>query len=135
TKADVLAEYAKRKDSGVNLDVFLKRTSKQTFYNTSRFTVPSLLDDAANIRQNLIAYIGEFSEHARDIFEHFRFIDRVVELDGKNLLYLLVQKFAAIDLHPDKVPNETMGLVFEELIRRFAEASNDSAGEHFTPRE
>ncbi|MBO2959222.1 SAM-dependent DNA methyltransferase [Burkholderia pseudomallei] len=135
TKQDVLDEYAKRKDSGVNLDVFLNRKSKQAFYNVSPFTVPTLLSDPANIRHNLVAYIGDFSVDAREVFERFKFVERVAELDEKNLLFMLVQKFADIDLHPDVVPNETMGLVFEELIRRFAEASNETAGEHYTPRE
>lgn len=135
TKDAVLKEYVKRKDEGVNLDVFLKKKSKQAFYNTSRFTLPSLLDDPKHIRQNLVTYIGDFSADARDVFERFKFIERVGELDDKNLLFLVMQKFASIDLHPDVVPNETMGLVFEELIRKFAEASNETAGEHFTPRE
>jgi type I restriction enzyme M protein len=135
TKDDVLTEYKKRKDSGVNLDPFLKRKSKQAFYNTSPFTLPGLLDDQKHIRQNMVAYLGEFSEDARDVFERFKFTERVAELEDKNLLFQLVQKFASIDLHPDVVPNETMGLVFEELIRKFAEASNETAGEHFTPRE
>ena len=135
TKPEVLAEYAARKDSGVNLDIFLPRKSKQAFYNVSPFTVPTLLADPNNVRQNLIAYIGDFSSEARDVFERFKFIERIGELDEKNLLFMLVQKFASIDLHPEAVPNETMGLVFEELIRKFAEASNETAGEHFTPRE
>lgn len=135
SKRLVLDEYAKRKASGVNLDVFLNRKSKQAFYNVSPFTVPTLLSDSANIRHNLVAYIGDFSADAREVFERFKFVERVGELDEKNLLFMLVQKFAAIDLHPDVVPNETMGLVFEELIRRFAEASNETAGEHYTPRE
>jgi type I restriction enzyme M protein len=135
TKKDVLAEFTKRKDTGVNLAPFLKRKSKQAFYNTSAFTLPGLLADQKHIRQNLVAYLGEFSEDARDVFERFKFTDRVAELEDKNLLFQLVQKFAAIDLHPDVVPNETMGMVFEELIRKFAEASNETAGEHFTPRE
>lgn len=135
TKPAVLAEYAKRKDEGVNLDIFLKRKTKLPFYNVSQFTVPGLLADPNHIRQNLIAYISDFSADARDVFERFKFTDRVAELDDKNLLFQVAQKFAAIDLHPDEVPNETMGLVFEELIRKFAEASNETAGEHFTPRE
>lgn len=135
TKGAVRAEHAKRKDEGVNLDIFLKRKSKQTFYNISPFTLPTLLADQKHIRHNLVAYIGDFSADARDVFERFKFLERVAELDDKNLLFLLVQKFASVDLHPDRVPNETMGLVFEELIRQFAEASNETAGEHFTPRE
>ncbi|MDO9437723.1 class I SAM-dependent DNA methyltransferase [Hydrogenophaga sp.] len=135
TKDDVLKEHAKRKDSGVNLDPFLKRKSKQAFYNTSSLTLPGLLADQKHIRQNLVAYLGDFSEDARDVFERFKFTERVAELEDKNLLFQLVQKFATIDLHPDEVPNEVMGHVFEELIRKFAEASNETAGEHFTPRE
>jgi len=135
TKDDVLAEYDKRKGEGVNLDTFLKRKSKQTFYNTSPFTVPGLLADPGNILKNLTAYVSEFSADARDVFERFKFTAQIADLDDKNLLYLIVQKFAAVDLHPDEVPNETMGLLFEELIRKFAELSNETAGEHFTPRE
>jgi len=135
TKADVLAEYAKRKDSGDNLDIFLPRKSKQAFYNVSKFSIPGLLADAPNIRQNMLAYLADFSSEARDVFERFKFADQVAELDEKGLLFQVTQRFATIDLHPDVVPNETMGLVFEELIRKFAEASNGTAGEHFTPRE
>ncbi len=135
TKADVLAEYAKRKDTGDNLDIFLPRKSKQAFYNVSPFSIPGLLADAPNIRQNMAAYLADFSAEARDVFERFKFTDMVSELDEKDLLFKITQQFATIDLHPDVVPNETMGLVFEELIRKFAEASNGTAGEHFTPRE
>ena len=108
TKKDVLAEYKKRKDSGVNLDPFLKRKSKQAFYNTSPFTLPGLLDDQKHIRQNMVAYLGEFSEDARDVFERFKFTERVAELEDKNLLFQLVQKFASIDLHPDVVPTDKL---------------------------
>ena len=135
TKKAVLAEYDKRKASGVNLDPFLRKKAGMPFYNTSQLTLPGLLADSANVRQNTIDYLGGFSTEARDVFERFKFQERAVELDDKNLLFLLVQKFAEVDLHPDVVPNETMGLVFEELIRKFAEASNETAGEHFTPRE
>lgn len=135
TKDDVLKEYEKRKAEGVNLDTFLKRKSKQSFYNTSPFTVRGLLADPGNILKNLTAYVSEFSADARDVFERFKFTQQIADLDDKNLLYLIVQKFASVDLHPDEVPNETMGLVFEELIRKFAELSNETAGEHFTPRE
>lgn len=135
TKDKVLAEHAKRKDEGISLDIFLKRKSKQAFYNVSPFTMPGLLADQKHIRQNLIAYIGDFSADARDVFERFKFVERIGELDDKNLLFMLTQKFASVDLHPEAVPDETMGLAFEELIRKFAEASNETAGEHFTPRE
>ncbi len=135
TKTSVLTEYDKRKGEKTQLDVFLKRKSKQAFYNTSPFTLPGLLDDSKHVKQNLVKYLGEFSADARDVFEQFKFMERVAELDDRDLLFQVVQRFAAIDLHPDTVPNDTMGLVFEELIRKFAEASNETAGEHFTPRE
>jgi len=136
TRDAVRAEYVKRKDSGVNLEPFLRRKAGgKAFYNVSPFTLPGLLDDPKHVRHNLVAYIGDFSDDARDVFERFKFTERVGELDDKNLLFQLAQRFAGIDLHPDAVPNETMGLVFEELIRKFAEASNETAGEHFTPRE
>ena len=135
TKEAVLKEYEAHKHSGAGLDHRLKRKSAQAFYNTSPFTLPGLLDDQKHVRQNLIAYVGDFSEDARDVFERVKFTERVAELEDKDLLFQLVQKFANVDLHPDAVPNETMGLVFEELIRKFAEASNETAGEHFTPRE
>lgn len=135
TKQAVLDEHAKRKDSGVNLDLFLRKKSQQSFYNVSPFSLPGLLADQKHVRHNLVAYLGDFSDDARDVFERFKFTERVAELEDKNLLFQLVQKFSSIDLHPEVVPNETMGLVFEELIRRFAEASNETAGEHYTPRE
>jgi len=135
TKEAALAEFAKRSAEGVNVDPFLRRKTGKAFYNTSPFTLPGLLADPQHIRHNLVAYIGDFSEDARDVFERFKFVERVAELEEKNLLFQVVQAFAKVDLHPDTVPNETMGLVFEELIRKFAEASNETAGEHFTPRE
>ncbi len=105
------------------------------FYNTSRLDFAGLLNDPAHIAQNLVGYVNGFSQNARDIIEHFRFEAQIERLDRANLLFLVVQKFAAIDLHPDSVSNLEMGYVFEELIRKFAEASNETAGEHFTPRE
>lgn len=135
TKAAVLAEYEARRDSKLPLDQFLLRKSGQSFYNTSELDLAKLLADPANIKANVIKYIGSFSENARDIFERYDFQVQIEKLDGANLLYQVVQKFAGVDLHPDQVDNHKMGLVFEELIRRFAELSNETAGEHFTPRE
>lgn len=105
------------------------------FYNTSRLDFDGLLDDADNIAQNLSGYVAGFSGNARDIIEKFRFDEQIARLDAGNLLFLVVQKFCGIDLHPDRVSNLEMGYVFEELIRKFSEASNETAGEHFTPRE
>lgn len=135
SKEAVVAEYQKRKDSGIVLDPILKRKAGLAFFNTSPFDLGKVLQDSKNIKANLVAYVSEFSEDARDVFERFKFTDRIAELDDKDLLFKVAQSFANVDLHPDSVPNETMGLVFEELIRKFAELSNETAGEHFTPRE
>lgn len=135
TKPAVLAEYERRKGSGLDLDLILPRVSGVGFYNISSLDVPKLLDDPANLHANLVAYIGAFSEHVRDIFDHYDFLKEVETLDRANLLYQVVQRFAAVDLHPAVVSNADMGIIFEELIRRFAELSNETAGEHYTPRE
>ncbi|WP_028920516.1 type I restriction-modification system subunit M [Pseudoxanthomonas suwonensis] len=136
TKAKVLAEHKKRTEAGVNPDPFLRRiVGTAGFYNTSPLDLPTLLGDQDHIRQNLYAYIQGFSPEARDIFERFDFQAQVERLAKADLLYLVTEKFASIDLHPERVDNAQMGLVFEELIRRFSELSNETAGEHFTPRE
>jgi type I restriction enzyme M protein len=111
------------------------RASGRGFYNTSKLDFAGLLGDPNHIASNLAGYIAGFSVNARDILDHFRFDTQIERLDKANLLYLVVQKFAAFDLHPDRVTNHEMGTIFEELIRKFAEASNETAGEHFTPRE
>ncbi len=135
TKAAVLTEYEAKTKAGLNPDPFLLRKAGQSFYNTSPLDLGKLLGDQDNIRQNLYAYVQTFSPAARDIFERFDFYTQVERLAKANLLYLVTEKFANIDLHPETVDNTSMGLVFEELIRKFAEISNETAGEHFTPRE
>ncbi len=135
TKPAVLAEYEAKTRAGLNPDAFLLRRAGQSFYNTSPLDLARLLGDQDHIRQNLYAYIKAFSPEARDIFERFDFHAQVERLAKANLLYLVTEKFANIDLHPELVDNATMGSVFEELIRKFAEISNETAGEHFTPRE
>lgn len=135
TKADVLAEFDTKTKAGLNPDPFLLRKASQSFYNTSPLSLVKLLGDQDHIRQNLYAYVQAFSPAARDIFERFDFYTQVERLAKADLLYLVTEKFANIDLHPDTVDNTSMGSVFEELIRKFAEISNETAGEHFTPRE
>lgn len=135
TKSTVLAECAAKIAAGLNPDPFLLRETNQGFYNTSPLDLAKLLGDQDHIRENLYAYIQAFSPAARDIFERFEFYTQVERLAKAGLLYLVTEKFANIDLHPDTVDNAQMGLVFEELIRKFAEISNETAGEHFTPRE
>mgnify|MGYP000973367621 CR=1 FL=1 len=135
TKTAVLAELEAKTKQGLNPDPFLVRKAGQSFYNTSPLDLAKLLGDHDHIRQNLYAYIQAFSPAARDIFERFDFYTQIERLAKAGLLYLVTEKFANIDLHPDQVDNTQMGLVFEELIRKFAEISNETAGEHFTPRE
>ncbi len=135
SKDKVLAEKAKREATGVDPHPFLLRASGHTFYNASRLDLPRLLGDQDHLAPNLSAYIDAFSPAARDIFERFEFQTQIDRLAKANLLYLIAEKFANIDLHPARVDNARMGHVFEELIRKFAEISNETAGEHFTPRE
>jgi type I restriction enzyme M protein len=135
TKPAVLTEFDAKTKAGLNPEPFLVRKAGQSFYNTSSLDLTTLLGDQDHIRQNLYAYIQAFSPAARDIFERFDFYTQIERLAKAGLLYLVVEKFANIDLHPNVVDNADMGLVFEELIRKFAEISNETAGEHFTPRE
>lgn len=130
TKAAVLAEKKARAKLKVNLEPFLLKKSRQHFYNTSELDLKKLVGDQDNIAENLRSYIQAFSASVRDIFEHFDFDTQITRLEKAGLLYLVTEKFANIDLHPDKVSNADMGLVFEELIRKFAELSNETAGEH-----
>ncbi len=135
TKKDVLAELEKRKKAGVNPEPFLLRKAGQLFYNTSALDLKRLMGDQDHIGENLRAYMQAFSPAVRDIFESFEFHTQIDKLAKAKLLYLVTEKFANIDLHPEVVSNAQMGAVFEELIRKFAEISNETAGEHFTPRE
>lgn len=135
TKAAVLAEFDEKTKAGLNPDPFLLRKAGQSFYNTSPLDMRKLMGDQDHIRENLFAYVQGFSPSVRDIFERFDFATQIERLAKNGLLYQVAEKFAGIDLHPEAVDNHAMGLVFEELIRKFAEISNETAGEHFTPRE
>ncbi|NLI08814.1 MAG: SAM-dependent DNA methyltransferase [Thermotogaceae bacterium] len=138
TKKNVLETTKKLSEKGIeNRDPQLRKASGYAFYNTSRYTFRTLLDDAQNLRDNLTAYINSFSPNVREIMEKFDFFRTIEKLDQSSLLYLVMQRFndSNLDLHPDKVDNLTMGYVFEDLIRRFNEALNENPGEHFTPRE
>jgi type I restriction enzyme M protein len=135
TKEAVLAEDEARKKTGINPEPFLLRKAKNSFYNTSPMDMKTLMGDQDHIGQNLYAYIQAFSPSVRDIFERFDFYTQIDRLAKNGLLYQVAEKFTLIDLHPEVVSNTEMGHVFEELIRKFAEISNETAGEHFTPRE
>lgn len=104
-------------------------------YNITGLTFEAMLGDPANLAPNLIRFTGGFPEHIRDIFSRYRFDEIVRELEEKDLLLEVFKRFAAVDLSPAAIGTHDMGNVFEELIRRFAELSNETAGEHYTPRE
>ena len=133
TREQVLSRYDAIKGLGLNLDLILPDVAGVRFYNTSAHTLATV--GTSSTKANLEDYIAKFSANARQIFEHFAFDEWLVKLESANLLYLVTQKFATIDLHPDIITNHEMGLVFEHLIRKFAESSNDDAGQFFTPRD
>ena len=136
TKEAVLARQAELKAKGIrNVDRMLKRTAGVGFYNTSKLTFKSAVRDPDNVGRNLRAYLGSFSPNVAEIFQAFDFYNQLDRLDAAGLTYQVAAKFAEIDLNPEKVSNHDMGYAFEELIRRFSEVSNETAGEHFTPRE
>lgn len=133
TRKQVQQQYAGLKESQVDLDLVLPSTAKASFYNISEFNLATV--GSTSTRANLEDYIAKFSANSRQVFEHFAFDGWLAKLETANLLYLVTQKFVAIDLHPDAISNHEMGLVFEHLIRKFAESANDTAGEFFTPRD
>ena len=135
TKAQVLVEYQKRTKEGVDPTPFLNRISKQSFYNHSPLDMNKVLADPSHIKSSLLNYINGFSSNVNDIFERYEFDKQIEKLDEAGLLFMVTKKFAEVDLHPNVVSNAGMGTLFEELIRKFAELSNETAGEHFTPRE
>ena len=133
TKADVLKQAKKLKAEAKA--IVLPKITGFPFYNESPLDFSKLLGDPNQIAAGLRSYISKFSADARETFEAFEFDRQIDYLDKQDLLYLLIQKFASIDFHPDVVKNPEMGSIFEELIRKFSEQSNETAGEHFTPRE
>jgi type I restriction enzyme M protein len=135
TKESVLAEKKAKEAMGVNPEPFMLRAAKLPFTNSSPYDFAKLMGDQDNIRPNLEGYIQAFTPVVRDIFERFGFAEQLDRLAKKQLLYKVAEKFAAIDLSPSTVSNEQMGHAFEELIRRFAEVSNEKAAEQYTPRD
>ena len=137
TKSRVLAEHRKRKGryQGAMLDAMLNQAAGQRFHNHSDLDFERLLGDPDNIAQHLVSYLQGFSSEVRRIFEYFEFEAEIEQMREANILYMVVSQFRRVDLHPSQVPNEQMGLIFENLIRRFNELANETAGDHLTPRE
>lgn len=135
SKSEVLAEAAKTKDSNVARDFILQKKSGYAFYNTSPYDLKKLTGDPSNLKANLQAYIAGFSSNIQDVFERYEIDTQLKKLDDDDLLLLIVQEFLKVDLHPEAVDNATMGHIFEDLIAKAMEASNEEAGEYFTPRD
>lgn len=133
TREDVQTQYQAIKGTGIDFGLVLPAVAKASFYNTSYFSLATL--GSTSTRANLEDYVAKFSDNARQVFEHFKFGNWLESLEKANLLYKVASTFATIDLHPNTITNHEMGLVFEHLIRKFAESANDTAGEFFTPRD
>ncbi len=136
-KGRVLAEFERResKFQGEALETWLDLAAGQRFHNRSPLDFQKLKGDPDHIERHLVSYINGFSKNVRGIFEFFEFENEIEKMREANILFLVVSKFADVDLHPAAVPNEQMGLIFENLIRRFNELANETAGDHFTPRD
>ncbi len=135
TKEKVLAVNAKLKGKLENVVPQLTKASGYAFYNTSKYDFESLLGDHTHLAQNLRHYIANFSPNMKEVLEKFDFDNTIKKLDEAGLLFLVMERFRTINLHPNVVSNYEMGLIFEELIRKFNEALDENPGEHFTPRE
>jgi type I restriction enzyme M protein len=135
TKPQVLEKHGELQGKLATVDPVLNRITGVQFNNTSELDLRKVLDDPPNVADQLRQYVAGFSEEVRDIFEKFDLDAQISRLDAANLLYLVLGKFVDIDLGPENVSNTEMGYIYEELIRKFSELSNETAGEHFTPRE
>jgi len=136
TKEEVLAEYARIKEKPESvIRSKLQKITGLPFYNLSRLTFHTLLDDPENLALNLNGYINGFSPNVRPIMEKFAFGQEIAKMAEKDRLYQVIKEFDTVNLSPDHVDNIQMGYIFEELIRIGSEQSNEEAGEHFTPRE
>ena len=136
TKAAVLEKYESVKSLPMR-DVLLRKASGHDFYNTSKYDFDKLLDDPDNIEANFRDYLNGFSENIQDIIEKFKFDGHITTMANKGILYIVIKEFTSskADLHPSVISNLEMGYIFEEIIRRFSEAHNEDAGQHYTPRE
>ncbi len=136
TKEEVLKVYEEKKDLQMK-DVFLKKASNKEFYNTSKYNFEKLVADPDNIEANFRDYLKGFSENVSDIIENFKFDNHITTMANKGILYMVIKEFTTekANLHPDEISNLEMGYIFEEITRRFSEAHNEDAGQHYTPRE
>lgn len=136
TKDAVLKKYEEVKSLPMK-DVLLRKASGYEFYNTSKYTFERLLDDPDHIEENFRDYLNGFSENVQDIIVKFKFDGHITTMANKGILFIVLKEFTTDkgNLHPDEISNLEMGYIFEEIIRRFSEAHNEDAGQHYTPRE
>jgi type I restriction enzyme M protein len=134
-KDEVVELYNKLKDQIDDLSPIIRKRTGLSFYNTSRFDLKRLKSDPNGLKMNFPNYLNGFSENVFQIIENFQLDKPVEKLLKNNKLYSLIDKFTEVDLHPSKVDNHTMGSIFEELLRKFSEMSNETSGEHYTPRD
>jgi type I restriction enzyme M protein len=135
TKDKVIAKSKSLEGKINDLEAILNKESGHTFYNTSPLTLTRILQDPNKVASNLNSYIRAFSPSASEVLDKYGFPEKIKKLEDQGLLYQIVGKFADIDLSEESVSNEAMGYIFEELLRKFSEMSNETAGEHYTPRE
>lgn len=135
TKDKVIAKKKSLDGKIKDLETILNKESGHNFYNTSPLTLSKILQDPNKVASNLNSYIRAFSPSASEVLDKYGFPEKVKKLDDQSLLYQIIGKFADLDLSEKSVSNEAMGYVFEELLRKFSEMSNETAGEHYTPRE
>ncbi|WP_330247283.1 type I restriction-modification system subunit M [Streptomyces sp. NBC_00562] len=135
TREKVVDVVAELEGQEIDKGRFLRRASGHTFYNTTSLTLKKIAHDAQNAALNLQRYVAGFSDNAREVLEKYDFNQQIKKLESAKLLYDVIGRFTDLDLRPEVVPNHNMGYIFEDLIRRFSEQSNETAGEHFTPRE
>jgi len=137
TKDAVLEKYESVKDLPMRDVLLRKAAGGLSFYNTSKYTFEKMLDDPDNIEANFRDYLNGFSENVRDIIEKFKFDGHITTMSNKGILYIVIKEFtsAKANLHPNAISNLEMGYIFEEIIRRFSEAHNEDAGQHYIPRE
>jgi len=133
-KAEVKSDGDAKYDAET-IEKIINQKFKLTFHNTSEFTFQKLLGDPDKLAANLTNFMAGFSSRARKIIEKFKFEEEIEKLDEANRLFEVIKEVAAVDLHPDRIPNIAMGYLFEDLVRRFNEQANEEAGDHFTPRE
>jgi len=134
-KYQILDQYNQYHGKVKNLELVLKETSGTNFFNVSDYTFEKLLDEPKHIAKNFRSYLNGFSEDVKDVIDKFDFEKQIERLEGGNLLYMVMKEINKVDLNPDQVDNHEMGYIFEELLRKFSELSNETAGEHYTPRE